>query len=97
MDNFSWLEDWYNRQCDGDWEHMSGVKIESLDNPGWSVVIDLNGTRYDEVQSRDLLDERTDEINWIVCKIQDGKFQGYGGAAMLGKIVQAFRKWIEQY
>jgi hypothetical protein len=97
MDNFSWLEDWYSRQCDGDWEHGYSVKIETLDNPGWSVVIDLNGTRYDEVQSRDLLDERTDEIDWIICKIQDGKFQGYGGATMLGKIVQVFRKWIEQY
>ena len=97
MDNFSWLEDWYARQCNGDWEHQSGVKIDTLDNPGWRVVIDLNGTRYDDVQNRDLLDHQTDDFEWIHCIIRDGRFLGYGGPKMLGKIVQAFRKWIEQY
>jgi len=29
------IQDWYRRQCDGDWEHSYGVKIETLDNPGW--------------------------------------------------------------
>jgi hypothetical protein len=33
-DNFSWLENWFTRQCDGDWEHGEGVVIESLDDPG---------------------------------------------------------------
>ncbi|MFT5930929.1 MAG: hypothetical protein ACI93G_000001, partial [Hyphomonas sp.] len=35
---------WYQSQCDGDWEHSFGLKIESLDNPGWSVHVDLEGT-----------------------------------------------------
>ena len=29
-----WLMNWYESNCDGDWEHSYGVKIESLDNPG---------------------------------------------------------------
>ncbi|MFE2849501.1 Imm53 family immunity protein, partial [Streptomyces scopuliridis] len=30
-----WLQNWYTQQCDGDWEHEWGVKIATLDNPGW--------------------------------------------------------------
>lgn len=39
-----WLQDWYLQQCDGEWEHFYGVKIETLDNPGWYIEIDLNDT-----------------------------------------------------
>ena len=38
---------WYASQCGGDWEHHFGVKIDTLDNPGWRVVIDLVGTNLD--------------------------------------------------
>jgi len=38
------LEDWYASVCDGDWEHTYGVKIGTLDNPGWTVDIDLRQT-----------------------------------------------------
>ncbi len=31
------LQRWYSAQCDGDWEHGLGVRIETLDNPGWMV------------------------------------------------------------
>jgi hypothetical protein len=30
--------------CDDDWEHDHGVTIETVDNPGWIVRIDLEGT-----------------------------------------------------
>jgi hypothetical protein len=39
-----WLQGWYAAQCDGDWEHERGVKIETLDNPEWAIRIDLEGT-----------------------------------------------------
>ena len=25
---FVWLQEWYKNQCDGDWEHEYGIKIE---------------------------------------------------------------------
>ena len=43
-DVLSQLQQWYARQCDGDWEHQYGVKVDTLDNPGWRVTIDLAGT-----------------------------------------------------
>jgi immunity protein 53 of polymorphic toxin system len=39
------LEEWYVSQCHGDWEHSWGVKIDTLDNPGWSISIHLDETR----------------------------------------------------
>jgi len=38
------LQRWYESQCNEDWEHQYGVKIDTLDNPGWSVIIDLDDT-----------------------------------------------------
>ena len=30
-------QQWYQSKCDGTWEHMYGVEIDTLDNPGWTV------------------------------------------------------------
>ena len=40
----STLEQWYLRQCDGEWEHGFGVEISTIDKPGWSANIDLHNT-----------------------------------------------------
>ena len=49
MSALSRLEAWYMRQCNDDWEHQYGVKIDTLDNPGWSVTVDLIDTNLDGV------------------------------------------------
>ncbi len=41
------LQNWYSSQCDGYWEHSYGIKIETLDNPGWACFIDLLGTNME--------------------------------------------------
>lgn len=33
MDILKWLENWYSSNCDGDWEHLYGITIRTLDNP----------------------------------------------------------------
>jgi hypothetical protein len=38
------LSDWHSRHCNGEREHWYGVTIQSTDNPGWWVKIDLAGT-----------------------------------------------------
>ena len=35
---FQRLQKWYKSQCNGDWEHSFGIKIETLDNPGWIEI-----------------------------------------------------------
>ena len=46
MDNnaLRWLEGWFKETCDGDREHAYGIIIETIDNPGWSMHVDLAGT-----------------------------------------------------
>ncbi|MDO7908781.1 Imm53 family immunity protein [Paenibacillus sp. JX-17] len=43
MEILKWLQEWYASQCDGDWEHSNGIKITSIDNPGWYVEINIDG------------------------------------------------------
>jgi hypothetical protein len=43
-DSLRWLMQWYVGQCDNDWEHTYGVEIGTLDNPGWSLKVDLRET-----------------------------------------------------
>jgi hypothetical protein len=44
MDIIARLQNWYAAQCDGNWEHAWGIKIDTLDNPGWTVTIYLHDT-----------------------------------------------------
>jgi hypothetical protein len=43
------LQEWYRSRCDGDWEHSYGVKVETLDNPGWLVTVDLEDTPWEQL------------------------------------------------
>ena len=49
-----WIENWYESHCDGDWEHDFGVSIDTLDNPGWLVKINLDdtGREYRDVETK---------------------------------------------
>jgi hypothetical protein len=34
------IDKWFAGRCDGVWEHHSGLKLETTDNPGWLMTID---------------------------------------------------------
>lgn len=89
MDTFQKLQLWYSKQCDGSWEHDHGVSIDTLDNPGWTVVVDLAGTDLESMHFEPVVEEQ-DEGNWLHCKIENAKFLGYGGPLKLEAIVQVF-------
>jgi hypothetical protein len=58
------LQDWYASNCDGDWEHSAGVEIETLDNPGWMVRVDIVGTQIEgRMLDRVIVDNS--EENWL--------------------------------
>jgi immunity protein 53 of polymorphic toxin system len=86
------LEQWYESQCDGDWEHHFGVSIGTLDNPGWTVTIDLNGTGLENLMFPTFEDLAPTQ-NWIKCWVEDGKFYGVGGPQKLEEILAAFLRW----
>ncbi len=88
------LQRWYSAQCDGDWEHSLGVQIETLDNPGWMVKINLKDTPLEAADFPEVcrIDE---EREWVDCSVTDGEFRGAGGPHMLGAILEIFVQWAD--
>ena len=74
MDLIDWIQDWYKSNCNGDWEHSYGVSIDTLDNPGWSVKIDLKNTKWENLKLDPKQVEKNEE-DWYYVKIQNFSFQ----------------------
>ena len=101
MSRIKELQEWYLSQCNGDWEHEFGVKINTLDNPGWTIEIDLKGTDIEEKPFADQVygvgddaEESSDE--WLVCKVEDGKFNASGGPRKLENMIESFLSWAKR-
>lgn len=88
------LERWYLTHCNGDWEHQSGVTIETLDNPGWRVTINLAGTEGESKTLETIRQERT-PTDWVVYWIENRKFNAACGPANLSEIIDIFCDWFE--
>ena len=89
------LQAWYASMCNDDWEHTYGVFISNIDNPGWSLKVELKDTYLYDVAFKEIKIQRSDEDDWVLCKIIDGDFQGYGGPENLGELIGIFLKWAE--
>ena len=95
MDMIAWLSEWYKSNCDGDWEHYYGIKIDTLDNPGWKLDIDLVDTYLEDVQFN-TVQIYVDDLNWIHCSVVDGIFRGRGSTDKLEEILKIFRQWATE-
>ena len=98
MDNLAQLQHWYRAQCDEDWEHSYGVHIGTLDNPGWTLDIDLTGTSLEQklfpsVHYGLFEEAETSGDEWLMCKVEDGKFVGRGGPFKLNEMIGIFLRW----
>ncbi len=90
-----WLQEWYLNQTNGDWEHQYGVKIGTLDNPGWSVTIDLEETKLEDVKFDPMKIENSD-LDWLVCKVENNKFEGDCSPQNLDDVLKVFCDWVEK-
>lgn len=88
------LQAWYLSQCDGDWEHHLGVQIETLDNPGWRVSIDLEGTSLEGEPFEERRLERTD-ADWVHCRVEGKRFEAACGPENLEELLSAFLDWSD--
>jgi hypothetical protein len=92
--NLEWLDGWYQRQCNGEWEHTQGVRLKSLDDPGWHLTINLAGTSAVNARPQQLrLD--TQSGGWLACSIAGECFEGSGDPRKLEQIIGVFRRWVE--
>lgn len=93
MEIIEWIQAWYLDQCDGHWEHQYGMVIETLDNPGWSIRVELEGTDYaipDETWKQIELSER----DWYGYKIEKNVFEASGDPAKLGFLLRLFKEKV---
>ena len=95
QNSFLWLQHWYQSHCNGDWEHGPGIHISTIDNPGWSIKIDLQDTELQNKQFNRIHVEHT-ENDWIICFVEESSFQGACGPTNLLEVLMIFQKWATQ-
>ena len=88
----NWLQRWYLAQCDGEWEEQHGVKIDSFDNPGWMVKIDLLGTALEGQVFPEIKTHRS-ERDWLMSWVEADKFNAACGPLNLVEALETFRAW----
>ena len=94
--SLSKLQSWYAAHCNGDWEHSWGVVIDTIDNPGWSLKIDLAGTELEFLPFDKIEHRYTDPADWMFCQVKDKQFQGACGPMKLEMLIDSFLKWASE-
>ena len=89
-----WLEEWYESNCDGDWEHQFGISIETLDNPGWLVKLNVNYTLYENIPFDDIEINRS-EHDWVMLSKRGNRIECAGGPRNLEELLKIIKKWME--
>jgi hypothetical protein len=96
MNELDWLMSWYDNQCDGVWEHRYGVRIDTLDNPGWLLKVDLIGT---SLNGRTFVKRESGlggNSPWWSCQVTNDQWQGACGPRDLATVIGLFRQWAQQ-
>ena len=88
------LERWYASQCNGNWEHSYGVKIETLDNPGWRVRIALQGTKRQDAKLERVRINRADD-DWVQYWVEKMQFNIVCGPKNLSEAIAIFVHWFD--
>lgn len=94
QNNFLWLLNWYQDHCNGDWEHGRGIHIESIDNPGWSLTINLENTELENKNFHEIMLEKSTD-DWFICFMKNKNFEGRCGPSNFLQVLQIFRDWAE--
>lgn len=92
LNPMSRLQLWYKQQCDGEWEHSYGIKIGTVDNPGWWIEIDLVDTSL-EFKPFNPVDVEINDREWHACRVQDSKFIAACDSLRLLHVVEIFLSW----
>lgn len=97
MDLLRRLQEWYKLHCDGDWEHSYGITIDTLDNPGWSIRVDLTDTLLENVDFQKIKHGDPDGKNafWMDCAKENSQFVACGSVDSLEKLISVFLDWAE--
>ena len=99
--NLQTLVDWHQRHCDGSWEHRCGIRLETLDNPGWLLTVDLAGTELESegmTEVREGLGPSGHPVApcWIHCFVKDQKFLGACDPSQVDRLFEVFERFARR-
>jgi hypothetical protein len=94
MDKLVELQQWYESNCNDCWEHYYGIKINTLDNPGWSIAIDLTETNLQNYLF-DSVNVDASDSDWYHCWVEKNQFTGRGDPSKLSKLIGIFIDWAK--
>ncbi|QCO35680.1 MULTISPECIES: Imm53 family immunity protein [Leptospira] len=90
-DIFDWLVQWYSDQCNGIWELENQIKIDTLDNPGWTIEIGLKSTQFENFELKPISIRNEDETNWYVYSIKNSVYDAGGDSSKLPVLIEIFQ------
>ena len=108
------LQEWYADHCERvpwegpgidpslPWEELFGVRIETLDNPGWVVEVDLTDTDLESTPF-ERYEDMMEEPEWLACWRDDRSshsearavFKATCGPTRLENALEVFLDWAE--
>ena len=94
MPTLARLMNWYRSQCDGVWQYRYGIRIHTLDNPGWSLYVDLHETCLAGRTISTYLIEKTED-NWYFFSAKDNLFDAAGWPCNLSILIDNFSSFVE--
>lgn len=94
MEMNDWLSNWYKLNCNGDWEHTYGIRIETLDNPGWLVEIDLVETSCEGMKIS--IKSEKSEDDWFDINADGEAFTAVGDPMKLQLLISHFKEFVER-
>jgi len=86
-----WLQQWLSQTP----EINDRIYINTLDNPGWEIFINLKNSSLLEKIFNEIEIERTDD-DWIHSRIRNSKLQMFGGPLNLKEMIRNFREWVSE-
>ncbi|QZA58584.1 Imm53 family immunity protein [Candidatus Rhabdochlamydia porcellionis] len=61
-DDFLWLQQWYQSHCNKDWEQSHKIHLGTIDNPGWSLTVDLEDTELEDKNFQKVKIDRSEQV-----------------------------------
>jgi len=82
------IQNWYQTNCNDNWEHSHGFSITTLDNPGWTIKIDLSATPLDKLQFERNIDNG--RFDWMFIKTKNKIFEANCDQKKLTEVLKIF-------
>jgi Immunity protein 53 len=93
-DGLGALQAWFAAHCDGNWEQEYGVTIETVEEPGWELRVDLVGTRLEgTVLGRQAVARAAED--WCEMWCDGYTFYAVGGPHDLDELLRSFVSFAE--